>query len=90
MRVSQAINYLETCSGMEPCEFSKGMFRLLRSCARLAASAYPVDQDGTIGGYYDLEFEGARANVRKFRFAAAPTPFIGIKNDPFASTLDLI
>lgn len=91
MQVAQAINYLESAANMPPAEMSPAMFTLLRSCARLVTREYPVDADGTIAGYYDPEYSGARAKVADFlcRPAAAPVSKKTVA-DPFGSMLDLI
>ncbi len=65
MQTNQAINYLETLAAnkISPREMSKAMFRLVRAAARCAQRAYPG-----MAGYYDPEFEGARAEPWQYIF----------------------
>jgi len=96
MQVAQAINYLESAAAIPASEMSPVMYTKLRACARMAAREYPVDADGAVGGYYDPEYTGARANVRAFRAApvmaipqsAKLQALIASKvSDPFAASL---
>jgi hypothetical protein len=65
MTPSQAIGHLETLAAnpIPAQEMSKAMFRFVRAAARSAQRAYPG-----MGGYYDPEFSGARADPHKYLF----------------------
>jgi hypothetical protein len=65
MQANQAVDYLQTCQAIPARAMSKPMFRLVRAAARCADRAYPG-----MAGYYDPEYNGPRANIDAFRFAA--------------------
>lgn len=66
MDISQAIDYLEAVADIAPSEMSRGMFKLVRSAARRANSAYPG-----MAGYYDPEYTGPRADPARYAYFRA-------------------
>ena len=62
---SQAIDYLVSTADIPVRTMSKALYKLLNSCARVAYRTYGSLQDGTLGGYYDPEYDGDRLYVQK-------------------------